>query len=636
MAGAVIRAQLRLEGGNAFKQDFEKAASAVKKANAEVGYFTSALDKNGKSQEALAGKTKALDDAFEAEQKVIDRITARIQELSEMTGVDTTQAVDELTAELYKHKKAQAELGDQVDDTTEDFQEFATQAGATSAIVSKALDIAWDIGKRIFNIGKDAVMYNAQMESYAATISAFFRTAGQGAEEAEANTAQLIAKQKELSLQVGIGADKLIEANKLIIAAGKSGDESQRAISALAKAIVATGGGNEQLSNMAVNLQQIANNITGATGQDIKQFAMAGIDLWNLMAESTGKTVEQLKEMDITFDMVVDALDKATQEGGKFFEASQAGASTVNGQMNKLKATIQDGLGTAFQPFNDALKNEILPQAQELVEGIDWVGLGEMMSDAAIVATETFGVLVKTLDELARTYGIVKTAVKDWGNVQGRVTTDVANGYIGTAGAFKRAYDEHQRFASGTQSGLNTIKDKVTDVNKTIAGMPTAWTAAIPGAQSAGNQIANAVKGPLQSVANEAYTWGSHAGSGFASGINYQVPVIATAAARAANAVRQVMAFTRPEKGPLHEYEQWMPHMMEGFARGIDDNLWRVQEAASNVAGTIAYAANPVTNYNGGINIAVNAAAGQSADEIADVVMVKLQRATTQRRAVWA
>lgn len=634
MAGAVIRAQIKLEGGRAFADDFKKAASEVKKTNAELGYFTTALDKNGKSQDALANKSKAVQSAFDAEQKVIDTLTKRIEELSNMTGVDTTQAVDELTAELYKHKQAQAELGDQVDDTTEDFNEFGTQVGISSAVASKALDIIFDIGKKVFEIGKDAVQYNAQMESYSRTIEAFFTTSGQSAEEAAANTAQLIQNQKDLSLQIGIGTDKLIDANKMLIASGVSGDKSQQAVSALAKAIVATGGGNEELSRMAQNLQQISN--TGkASAQDMKQFAMAGVDVYGLMADSTGKTVEELKKMDITFDMITEALTAATAEGGKFYEASQVGATTLNGQINILQSTVRDKLGTAFEPFNVALRDEILPQVMELVEKIDWDALGTAMADAAKAATTAFGVLAETVSTVAEAYKTIKEAVDDWGNVTDRVTNDVSNNYLGMAGAYKKSYDEHQRFASGTQRGMDTILNKTTDVNKAIAGMPTAWSSGIPKALEVGTGMANAVSGPLRTLASESPSWGVHMIDGFIGGINAKVPSIGTAAQRAANAIRQVLEFTRPDEGPLHNYEQWMPHMMQGLEKGILDNLWRVEQASGAVAATLA-APQMVATYNGGINMTVNAAPGQSAQQVADEVMNRIQRATQRRVAVWA
>lgn len=633
MAGA-IRAQIKLDGGKAFADDFNKAASAVKSANAQMGYFNAALEKNSKDQQAAADKARAVQSAFDAEQNVIDALTKRIEELSNMTGVDTTQAVEQLTAELYKHKTAQAQLGDQVDDTTEDFTEFGKEVGVASAIASKALDAAWAIGKKIFEIGKNAVMYNAEMETYSKTISAFFRTAGQGAEEAEANTAQLLQNQKELSAQIGLGADKLIDANKALIAAGVDGDRSQKAVEALAKSLVATGGGNEELSRMAANLQQIANNGKAAEA-DLKQFSNAGVNVKALVADNLGITNKQLEKMDITFDMIVDALDKATQEGGKFFEASQVGATTLQGQMNVLQSSVKEGLGTAFQPFNDALQNDILPKVQELVDGIDWEALGEMMADAAEVATEAFGVLANTVGEVAEAYITIKNAIEDWGNVSDRVSTDVSNNYLGTAGAFKKAYDEHERFASDAQVGMDTIIDKTSQVNKSIAHMPTTWTEAAPLAKNAGQEIADSLEKPLNDAVSDSNQYGADFVDGLANGMQGKVGVLSYAANTLANAIRNVLHFSRPDEGPLKEYEQWMPDMVKGLSRGIYDNLWRIEDASTEVASRLA-APQMIANYNGGINIAVNAAQGQSANEVANAVMVKIQEATNRRNAVWA
>ena len=75
--------------------------------------------------------------------------------------------------------------------------------------------------------------------------------------------------------------------------------------------------------------------------------------------------------------------------------------------------------------------------------------------------------------------------------------------------------------------------------------------------------------------------------------------------------------------------------MVKGLSQGIYDNLWRIEDASSEVAARLA-APQMIANYNGGINIAVNAAQGQSANEVANAVMVKIQEATNRRNAVWA
>lgn len=654
---ASVSTKVEVSGSQQFKNDFKEAANAVKATSAELKFFSNELTRNGASVDALKNKLSALTKAYDAEDVAIAKIQSRLDELSE-AGQENSTEFTKLTQDLYKHKDAQAQIQTEIQGTERELERlesgadeagdeisnlgdvsqsagdklgssFANDIAKATTFMNKMVDVAIDIAKALFNIGKDAVEYNAQMESYSRTIEAFFKTSGQTAEEAAQNTADLIANQKELAIATGIGADKLIDANKMLIASGVNGEKSQKAISALSKAIVATGGGNEELSRMASNLQQISNTGKAST-QDMKQFAMAGVDVYGLMAESTGKTVEQLKEMDITFDMIVDALDNATQEGGKFYEASQVGASTLNGQISTLQSTIQDKLGIAFEPFNEALKNDILPQVQELAEDIDWEKLGQMMADAAEVATDAFGILVKTLDELAEAYGIVKDAVDDWGNVEDRVTNDVSNGYIGTAGAFKKAYDEHERFASGTQTGMNTIKDKVTDVNKTIAGMPTAWSSAVPLAQGVGNDMANAVSTPIMGLQNEAPVWMEHFGTALSNSLSAQAPKFGAAASELARAAQVYLEFTVPEKGPLHNYREWMPHFVEGLAETMKESQWRLEQASASLAQSVV---NNSSVYNNTFNVYGGT---QDPNLIADRVMLRIQQATNQRRAVWA
>lgn len=655
---ASVSTKIQVEGASKFKQDFKDASQAVKSASAELKYFSNELTRTGASEDALKNKISSLNNAFQSEQNAIDMLQDRISKLSQMTGEEAVNETNKWTTELYKHKDAQAQIQAEISETEGELKKFSSGADNATKEVDElgdkseeagnqignsfAADVAkatvffdklanaaiW-VGKKIWEIGKDAVEYNAQIETYSRTIEAFFRTSGQSAEEASANTAELVANQKALSSQIGVGADVLIEANRSLISAGINGNKAQKSVEALAKSCVAVGASEADMQRMITNLAEIQNK-TKADTMDIRQFAKIGIDLWNLMADATGKTVEELQKMPITYDMISEALVHATSEGGKFYEASQVGATTLQGEMNTLKSTIRDGLGTAFEPVNAKLRDEVIPRMLEISEGIDWNALGELMADCAEVASLAFGTLAETLSTLAETYGTVKKAVQDWGNVTDRVSTDVSNHYIGTAGAFKRAYDEHQRFASGTQTGLNTIKDKVTDVNKTIAGMPTAWSSAIPLAQSAGQGMANAVRSPLQSVASEASTWGVHAGSGFASGLTAQVPVIASAAARAAGAVRSYMAFTRPDKGPLHDYEQWMPHFVEGLADTMKANEWRLAQSSQELAGVVRN--NMVTN-----NISMNVYGGnQDPNQIANAVMVRIQQATNQRQAVWA
>lgn len=613
-----ISAQIRLEGGKTFANEFKTAASAVKATNSELSYLDGELKRNGNSSQLLAKRADAVGKAFEAEQKQIDLLNARMEELNQMTGVDTSQAMNELTAELYKHKQAQAALGDSVEESGNDFQDFAKDIAVAQVVLSTMKDIVVEVAKKIVEVGKGAVKYNMTMEGYQKTIEAFFKTSGQTAEEAAQNTADLIANQKELSLATGIATNNLIDANKMLIASGVSGDDAQKAISALSKAIVATGGGNEELSRMASNLQQISN--TGkASSQDMKQFAMAGVDLYGLMADSTGKTVDELKDMDITFDMIVEALDSATAEGGKFFEASQVGATTLQGQMNTLQSTIQDGLGKAFEPVNQALSEQLLPLAQQLIEEINWEAIGQGIADGIAALTDLMNKINEVVDwiEAQKMDEKGKGFVEDFAN-----GVHDNNGLMAVAAAHLNDVINAELQAEKAQATLEGA-----NITQGVAEGMTQGKSGVIGAAEEVQMSAFAVWNQTQ----QAEQYGMDFVSGFATGMHRNNGLIASAAAQIANTIKEWLHFSRPDVGPLRDYETWMPDFVGGLARTMKESEWMLADASQDLAQTINN--NTVTNN---ITMTVNGAAGQNVNDLANVVMLKIQQATERKSAVWA
>lgn len=613
-----ISAQIRLEGGKTFANEFKTAASAVKATNSELSYLDGELKRNGNSSQLLAKRADAVGKAFEAEQKQIDLLNSRMEELNQMTGVDTSQAMNELTAELYKHKQAQAALGDSVEESGNDFQDFAKDIAVAQVVLSTMKDIVVEVAKKIWEVGKGAVKYNMTMEGYQKTIEAFFKTSGQTAEEAAKNTADLIANQKELSMATGIATDNLIDANKMLIASGVSGDDAQKAISALSKAIVATGGGNEELSRMASNLQQISN--TGkASSVDMKQFAMAGVDLYGLMADSTGKTVDELKDMDITFDMIVEALDSATAEGGKFFEASQVGATTLQGQMNTLQSTIQDGLGKAFEPVNQALSEQLLPIAQQLIEDINWEAIGQGIADGITALTD----LMNKINEVVDWIEAQKMDEKGKGFVEDFATgMHNNNGLMGVAAAHlvdSFYADVQEERSQATLAGK--------DITESMATGMASGKSGVIGAAEEVQMSAFAV----WNESNQAEQYGADFVSGFATGMHRNNGLVANAAAQIAQTIKEWLHFSRPDVGPLRDYETWMPDFVGGLARTMKESEWMLADASQDLAQTINN--NTVTNN---ITMTVNGAAGQNVNDLANVVMLKIQQATDRRSAVWA
>jgi tape measure domain-containing protein len=132
----------------------------------------------------------------------------------------------------------------------------------------------------------------------------------------------------------------LIQANKLLTAVTHDAGKSEGILLNVGKALSAMGKGQEELDRIIVNLQQI-----GAVGHasmlDIKQFAFAGIPIFEMLQEATGKSGEALNDMisngEISFKVLTDMFEKAGKDGGRFANAFADQAGTFNQLVSNMK-----------------------------------------------------------------------------------------------------------------------------------------------------------------------------------------------------------------------------------------------------------------------------------------------------------
>ena len=199
---------------------------------------------------------------------------------------------------------------------------------------------------------KSGINYNAQIETYLTRLE----TLTGSAEKAN----DILNQIKKDALATPFEVSSLTSAESLLLATGLSADQARGDILALGDAIAASGGGNEELSRMAVNLQQIK-NVGKASALDIKQFAYAGIDIYGLLADSMGVTREEASQLDVTYEMLSNALQKASKKGGKYYGAMEKQSKTYNGAMSNLKESFEVFTGSVSEGLFNALKSVVVP-----------------------------------------------------------------------------------------------------------------------------------------------------------------------------------------------------------------------------------------------------------------------------------
>lgn len=216
------------------------------------------------------------------------------------------------------------------------------------------------------------IEYNAQIEKY---TTGFTNMLG-SAEAAQ----QVMSQIQEDAAKTPFDVESLTQANQYLISAGENASYARNTIMALGDAVSATGGGNDELNRMAQNLQQIAN--TGkATAADIKQFAYAGIDVYGILADYTGKSTAEVQKMTISYDLLTQALQAASEEGGRYYNSMDTQSQTMNGRVSTLKDNVKQlaglmtgdlssGIGVAIGKLND-----MVVAAQEAYKLDGWSGL---------------------------------------------------------------------------------------------------------------------------------------------------------------------------------------------------------------------------------------------------------------------
>lgn len=227
------------------------------------------------------------------------------------------------------------------------------------------------------------IEYNAQIEKY---TTGFTNMLG-SAEAAQ----QVMSQIQEDAAKTPFDVESLTKANQYLISAGENASYARNTIMALGDAVSATGGGNDELNRMAQNLQQIAN--TGkATAVDIKQFAYAGIDVYGILADYTGKSTAEVQKMTISYDLLTQALQAASEEGGRYYNSMDTQSQTMNGRVSTLKDNVSQlaglltgdlssGIGVAIGKLND-----MVVAAQEAYKLDGWSGLiGEITGLTTVI-----------------------------------------------------------------------------------------------------------------------------------------------------------------------------------------------------------------------------------------------------------
>ena len=163
-------------------------------------------------------------------------------------------------------------------------------------------------------------------------------------------TAQQLSKAAQLLLSFGESAENIIPDLKLL------GD--------------ITGGEVNRFNQLALAFAQVGAN-GKLMGQDLLQMVNAGFNPLQIMSQTTGKSMGELrKEMEegrISFQMVAQAMRDAASEGGRYFGLMEQQSQSLNGLLSTM--------GDTWEQVAKNIGDLFLPVAKSAVQGL--ISLGE-------------------------------------------------------------------------------------------------------------------------------------------------------------------------------------------------------------------------------------------------------------------
>lgn len=145
------------------------------------------------------------------------------------------------------------------------------------------------------------------------------------------------------------------------------------------------------------------------------------------------------------------------------------------------------------------------------------------------------------------------------------------------AGAFKLLYEHCEGFR-------NTVNNMVSKVKEAFSNLATGISTTVGNIRdSIVNGFQRAVD-YITSLPGKALEWGKDFIQGFADGVRARISSITDAVKGVADTITSWLHFSKPDVGPLREYEKWMPDMVHGLAAGVRQNEGELESAVSSMA----------------------------------------------------
>lgn len=535
--------------------------------------------------------------------------------------------------------------------------------------------------------------------------------AGADATEAEKAARQLASLNEQLSAQAQTVTAAQLAYDKIVSLYGEASAEAQNYKKTLLEEVVAYQDLQEQIDGLQVDALTAGFDEVKASMDAAAESAELDFKIWQSQFADTVSESEKLqkqlayqtKEMEAQEKVVQAAQDTYKELCDTYGETSDEAAafrSTLTQEIDTyedLKDAVaettdaleesQDKLAQfrkeAETVFNaaDSFSGKVSSLGNALSDlgdkfGLDVVSnLGEMISTFGDGASSLLGFagtvsqvvsagseLLSALGGMESVGGLLSTIGSALSSGLGGIASTIA-GAVGSVGSLGSVFAGLASTASGAVGSIGAALTGLVGATGPV-GIVIAAVAALGGTllvagadgDTLGEKLSNVFRGIGQTISNlvsSAFNWGRDLIQGMIDGIASMANTLFGWIGDIAQGIASFLHFSRPDKGPLREYEQWMPDMIAGMARGIrlntgvlegaaQDAASRMQSALTIPADVAAAAVGTAPAQSAGRSLSitigdviVNGSNVQDVDELADRIVQKITRQVQRKEAAY-
>lgn len=515
--------------------------------------FKSALSSINTQTKALNAEMKAVTSSFDKNTSAQEK-NEKTTELLRKTQESYQKQIDTLKDRIAQATEAYGENSDYVNKLKTQLYNTQAQMNKTTQSVKNITEATDDASRSTLSFSDimGANLLSGLLQKGLETIADKFMDIAKAAIEMGLAAASLADDLNTLAAQTGLTTDQLQEFRYASAFVDVEESTLTGSLSKLTKNMYSASTGSKSAAEAFKNLGINIYNADGSLRDSYDVFLDTIDALGKIDDEATrdglamsvfGKSAQQLNPLILAGSEALAGYAEQAHEIGYVLDGETLSRMNgVNDEVDRMKLqfeALKNQLGVETAP----VIMEVIETLKEFVAAVDWETVGTVIYTALMFVVGAFQTVY---------YGI-------------KAVVDIL-GWLGEV--------------------FEALPDQVSSMSEAVSGKIS--------------ELKEKIAGKFKEIIDGAKNWGKDLIQGFIDGLMSKVNDLRNAAGNIAGVVRSFLHFSRPDEGPLRDYETWMPDMVKGLADSLSASSWRLESAVGSLAGGVARG---MTMNLGGITI---------------------------------